>query len=153
MHIIVAFFARKTLIQYTQCGEWNHKKDNYTKRTQCFYCGSNKYSLESYCCQKKDCQERSQTCIYLPKYIVCNGLNNVDYIEYLLRPVYSKAKRAINMPSGAEVSQIKGQQKVLRTRLICNNWLQAKVTSKSSDNPTCLAPANFSNNFQHVSFQ
>ena len=70
MHVIVALPARETPIQCTQCGEWSHKKDNRAKRIRCFYCGSNKHSLESHHCQEEDCQEGSQSCVHPPKCIV-----------------------------------------------------------------------------------
>lgn len=58
-----------------------------------------------------------------------------DYEDCPLKPVYSKAKGTIIRPSGAEVSQIRGQQKVLRTRLIRDNRLHAEVASQSPHNP------------------
>ncbi len=121
MHVIVALPARETPIQCTQCREWSHKKDNCTKRTRCFYCSSDKHSVESHHCQEEKCKDESQSCPHPPKCIVCNGPHNADYTDCPLKTSYSKAKSVLIKATEAEVAQIRGQQKDLRNCLIRDN--------------------------------
>lgn len=65
MHVIVALPARESPIQYTQCGKWSHKKDNYAKHARCFYCSSDKYSVESYHYQKRNVRTKAKVALIL----------------------------------------------------------------------------------------
>ena len=121
MHVIVALPARETPIQCTQCGEWSHKKDNCAKRTWCFYCSSDKLLVESHHYQEEECQDESQSCPHPPKCIVCNDPHNTDYTDCPLKSSYFKAKDALIKATAAKATQIRGQQKVLKNRLIRDN--------------------------------
>lgn len=148
MHVIVALPARETPIQCTQCGEWSHKKDNCAKRARCFYCSSDKHSVESHHCQKEECPDESQSCPHPPKCIVCNGPHSADYTDCPLKPSYSKAKGALIKATAAEAAQIRGQQKVLRNRLVRDNRFQAELAKQTQVRTSSSTVSNVSSSNQ-----
>lgn len=86
MHMIVAFSVQETPTQYTKCEKWNYKKENYTKQAQYYYYNSDKYIFETHQYEENNYVKEASNCLYLPKCIVCNGLYNVSYKEFLLKP-------------------------------------------------------------------
>ncbi len=148
IYVIVAVSARETPIQCTQCGKWSHKKDNFAKRTRCFYCSSDKHSVENHYCQEEECQDESQICPHLPKCIVCNGPHNADYTDCPLKPSYFKAKSALIKATEVEAAQISGQQKVLRNRLIRDNQFQAELARQTQATTSSCTESNSSSSYQ-----
>lgn len=137
MHVIVALPARETPIKCAKCGEWRHKKENFAKRAQCYYCSSHKHVFETHQCEENDCVEGASNCPHPPKCIVCNDPSNKGCP---LRPGYSKAKNSIARPSNNEVAQIRGQQKALQSCLIRDNWLQAETATQTGNNTNLAIP-------------
>ena len=131
-------------------GVWRMEscKDNYAKSTRCFYCSSDKHSVKSHQCQKEECQDESQSCPHPPKCILCNGLHNADYTDCPLKSSYSKAKGTLIKATAAEVASIRGQQKVLRNRLIRDNLFQAELARQTQARTSSCTTLNSSSSNQ-----
>lgn len=140
MRVIVALPPKETPRQCSQCGEWTHKKENCAKRSQCFHCSSDKYDASDHSCTEEECKDSLKACLHPPKCIVCNGPHRADFEHCPLKPVYSKPKGSIKRLCGADVSQIRGQQKLIRERVVRENQIQNETAAQVA-NPSATTSA------------
>ena len=121
MQVVVALPPKETTRQCSQCEEWTHKKKNCAKRPWCFHFSSNKHDAGDYSCTEEECINSLKACPHPPKCIVCNGPHTADFEHCPLKPMYSKPKGSIKRLSGADLSQIRGQQKLIREQVVREN--------------------------------
>ena len=127
MQVIVALPPKETPRQCSQCGEWAHKKENCAKRPRCFDCSSDKHDASNHSCTEEECKDSLKACPYPPKCIVCSGPHTANFEHYPLKPVYSKPKGSMRRLGGADVSEIRGQQKLIRDRVVRENRIQNEM--------------------------
>ena len=89
---------------------------------------------------EEECKDGKRLCPHPPKCIVCNGLYVVDYVHCPLKPVYLKVKGSVKRHNGAEVLRIRGQQKLVRNRVIRENRLQNEMAAQAK-NPNASTSA------------
>lgn len=133
MRVIVALPPKQTPQQCLQCGEWIHNKENCAKRARCFQCSSDKHFTSMHCCIEDECKDGVEHCPHPPRCIVCSGPHITSYEQCPLRPVYSKLKGSIKRPDGPEVLRIRGQQKIVRNRVIRENRLQNEMAAQMAN--------------------
>ena len=130
MRMVIALLPKETPRQCSQYGEWTHKKENCAKRPWCFHCSSDKHDASDHSCTEEECKDSLKACPQPPKCIVCNGPHTADFEQCLLKPMYSKTKRSIKRLGGADVSQIRRQQKLIRERVVRENRIQNKTEAQ-----------------------
>lgn len=141
MRVVVALPPKKTPRQCSQCGEQTHKIENCAKQPRCFHCSSDKHDTSNHSCTEEECKNSLKLCSHPPKCIVCNG-PHIAYFEHCpIKPSCSKPKGSIERLSGADVSQIRGQQKLVRDRVIPENRLQNETAAQVA-NPSATTSAN-----------
>lgn len=114
MRVIVALLLKKIPRQYFQYREWTYKKENYTKRPKFFHYSSNEHDVNNHSCIEKKCKDSLKAYLYPSKCIVYSRPYKANFEYYSLKPLYSKPKEFIRRLGGADVSQILGQQKLIR---------------------------------------
>ena len=130
MRVVVALPPKKTPRQCSQCGKWTHKKKNCAKRHRCFHCSSDKHDTSDHSCTEEKCKDSLKACPHPPKCIMCNRPHTADFEYCPLKPVYSKPKGPIKRLGGADVSQIRGRQKLIRERVVRENRIQNEMAAQ-----------------------
>lgn len=130
MRVIVALPPKETPRQCSQCGEWTHKKENCAKRPRCFHCSSDKHDASYHSCTEEECKDSLKACPHPPKCIVCSGPHTANFEHCPLKPAYSKPKGSMRRLGGADVSQIRGQQKLIRDRVVRENRIQNEMAAQ-----------------------
>ncbi len=130
MRVVVPLPPKETQRQYSQFGECTYKKENCAKRPWCFYCSSDKHDARDHSCTEEQCKDGLKAYPHPPKCIVCNGPHTADFKRCPLKPVYTKPKGSIKRLSGADVSQICAQQKLIRERVVRENRIQNETAAQ-----------------------
>lgn len=133
MRVVVALPPKETSQQCLQCGEWTHRKENFAKHARCFQCSSDRHHTSVHRCKEEECKDGTGQCPHPPRCIVYNGPHITSYEQCPLRPVYSKLKGSIKRPDGPEVLHTRGQQKLVRNRVIKENRLQNEMAAQMAN--------------------
>ncbi len=133
MRLVVALPPKETQWQCSQCGEWTHKKENCAKRPRCFHCSSDKHDASDHSFTEEECKDNLKAFPHPPKCIVCNGPHTSDFKHCPLKPVYSKSKKSIKKLGGGDVSQICGQQNLIREQVVRENRIQNETAAQAAN--------------------
>lgn len=108
MWVIIILLPKEISQQYSQCGKWSYKKDNFIKKQCYFFCNGNNHQPSNHVCIDEEYTDGTTICLYTGKCIICNGPHRRDFNHCLLKSMYSKLRVSTKSIDRLNISQIYG---------------------------------------------